>query len=107
VSDSYTHGPEHRLVPFSFGGRKRCRRESVFSSKHQVDGGSRFQLESRIGGIVVSIAAYQLSLRALERTSLAFLGGCAEDKDLTLTALKCPAQVASVEIYTTVRASLE
>lgn len=54
------------LLPSHFGDRKKCRGERGFSSGHQVDGGSRFQLEARIGVTVVSIAASQLeSLRAL------------------------------------------
>lgn len=54
------------LLPPHLGDRKKCRRERGFSSGHQVDGGSRFQLEARVGVTVVSIAASQLeSLRAL------------------------------------------
>lgn len=54
------------LFPSHFGDRKKCRSERGFSSGHQVDGGSRFQLEAHVGVTVVSIAAFQLeSLTAL------------------------------------------
>lgn len=56
--------PSTTSFPAHFGGRKGCRSGRGFTSGHRIDGASRFQPESLRDG-----------------PPLAFLGGCAEDRE--------------------------